>query len=71
MIHADYMDRDGSPSQGGQGRETGAGEALAALLYHSTMTDPLSLSAGIGARLYAAALLLAGLWAAVAWALAA
>jgi hypothetical protein len=71
MIHADYMDRDGSPSQGGKGRETGAGEALAALLYHFNMTDPLSLSAGIGARLYAAAMLLAGLWAAVAWALAA
>jgi len=35
------------------------------------MTDPLSLSAGIGERLYAAAMLLAGLWAAVAWALAA
>jgi len=71
MIHAEYMDRDGSPSQGGKGRETGAGEALAALLYHFIMTDPLSLSAGIGARLYAAALLLAALWAAVAWALAA
>jgi hypothetical protein len=42
-----------------------------ALLYHFTMTDPLSLSAGFGARLFAAALLLAGLWAAVAWALAA
>jgi hypothetical protein len=42
-----------------------------ALLYHIRMTDPLSLSAGIGARLFAAALLLVGLWAAVAWALAA
>jgi hypothetical protein len=55
----------------GQWEETGAGEELVALLYHFTMTDPLSLSAGIGARLFAAALLLAGLWAAVAWALAA
>ena len=34
------------------------------------MTNPLSLSAGIMPRLYAAAVLLAGLWGAVVWALA-
>ncbi|MGX9963313.1 hypothetical protein ACVFYP_08310 [Roseomonas sp. F4] len=36
-----------------------------------SLTDPLALSAGVGARLLLAALVLAGLWAAVAWAMAA
>ena len=35
------------------------------------MTDPLSLSAGAGTRLLASLALLAALWGAVAWALAA
>ncbi len=48
-----------------------AGNRRGALLYHSMMTDPLSLSAGIGARLLATAALLALLWSGVAWALAA
>ncbi len=34
------------------------------------LADPLSLSAGIGARLGLAVAVLAGLWAAVGWALA-
>lgn len=55
----------------GQGVECGAGAGKdpEALLYHTMMTDPLSLSAGIMPRLLAAGLLLAGLWAGVAWAL--
>ena len=63
MVHQRYVARGVARSQGG-------GEGRPALLYHTSMTDPLSLSAGIGARLVAGALLLVVLWAAVAWALA-
>jgi len=37
---------------------------------HRRFTDPLALSTGAGARLLLAASVLAGLWAAVAWAMA-
>jgi hypothetical protein len=48
----------------------GAGGAR--VLWNNIMlTNPLDLAAGIGPRLGWAALLLAGLWAGVAWALAA
>ena len=63
-----YVARAASPGQGGVGW---AGKGLGALLYHCIMTDPLSLSAGIAARLIAAAALLVLLWSGVAWALAA
>lgn len=66
MVHRPYV---AWGRAGGQG--CGTRKARQALLYHSRMTDPLSLSAGIMPRLLAAGLLLAGLWGAVAWALAA
>jgi hypothetical protein len=37
---------------------------------HARFTDPLALSAGAGARLILAGVVLAGLWGAVAWAMA-
>ena len=48
------------------------GEQPRAVLWNNIMlTNPLDLAAGVGPRLGWAALLLAGLWAGVAWALAA
>jgi hypothetical protein len=64
MVHGRYVARVVLPSQGVWKSPSGVVISL-------HMTDPLSLSAGIGARLIASAALLAVLWAGVAWALAA
>lgn len=44
---------------------------MRASLPRLSFADPLALSGGVGARLVLAAIVLTGLWAAVAWAMAA